>query len=338
MKGHFKIFTIFVIEVYAMKMKPKNTLSPVLQEEKEKIIIHLKHFSGYPLLVYGASGTGKTYAIKKSAEELYEDTRKRVGELIIIDASMEFSPERNFWEQQLKNAHNGILVIDDFENFSEKSQQILAKIFDEVPAEKIGIGKEQYNARVIFTSRYSPKELQGKVNFKLLDRISDYTVKFPTIKELIEQGKEEAMLRFFEENWKKTGGNAGWIPKILARQWIYAYAGNMKRNLRDLIKLSVSWKKRRLLGEDDFTIYFMLYKDFDWERSVSVEQSPLFTRPVEEAIPEDCGFTFKKGEKHKEMMARFRRTYKEWLRRTYGGLKKAADAVGVSYRSMERWK
>ncbi len=271
-----------------------------------------ENFFLYPFLLLGEAGSGKSFWIKQIAEKIL---------FHVIEKNALAFQETEHWEETLTQAHKGVLVINNVELFPPAMQNILMEFLKELEEDRT-----PYKIKLILTSTHSLKELRATSAFVpgFIERISLLSVRLPNLKEIYD--KEPQYIRtdlqnLWQEEYKEDA-------PFNAFYWLETHYKNISGNFWYLKKVMLAWKMLRTLGKSNLEIQLIL------ARFLRTNVPPVYSFSSGE---ETFRFQAHKNEKYEDILVRFRREIKKWAKQTYGDLKKAAEILGISHRSMERW-
>ncbi|MGQ1783851.1 ATP-binding protein [Saccharicrinis sp. GN24d3] len=303
-----------------------------MHEIRKKAIHTLKQMMEYPgrfsILVLGDSGVGKTHWISQNVKSITGNESK--DNSIFIDSGLtEDSIE--YWEDVFNKANNKFLIIEEVEKLSQKSQEIIFNIISTHNG-KFGLKEKNLEIRIIFTSCLPIEKLRQDrriLNSKFYDRVSQFVVTFPNFNET-----QRDIYSDFEETWKKFFNEQheyhNRFPQSEEfKDWLDLVAGNMYGNFRDLDKIVINWNFHQISAEqlEESKIFELVKKDFE----------AILKYPAQR-IYDDNSFVFIEDIKYDEMLKNFRRALRNWsLNVNFNNKQKAAEMLGISHRSMERW-
>lgn len=290
------------------------------KEPIEELIFFLKNPGRFSILVLGARGTGKTHWINKIAEQYKsEDCLSKV---VSINGLIAKDKMEEYWEEKLKEADNGLLVINEVEDLSKQAQSILFEMLSTSDG-KYGFKEKKYQCRLVFTSTYDIKTLRDTEEHLLhyfFDRISQLVTIFPSFMD-----KDGNIWKDFLATWNKMNFPKNDIPKDL-KTWIEINSMKFHGNFRDLDKLAINWRNYQLKGVKETDIQSKVTEDFH-----AIYHFPEHKSELSDAFYIDNSLNWD------DNLKKFRRQYKQWIISQYGTLRKGEKKAGISYRTMERW-
>lgn len=320
-----------------MKDLDKYFNSPRRKIAFEKLKVFMQNPGYFSVFVSGSRGTGKSFAIDNIFKGFSSLTKREKAEnglqSISNLSSSNFGNSENEISNVFANNENGIIVLNDIENFSEEQQDILFKAMETTDG-RIGLSKKVF-IRMIFTSSESIENLRsGKTSLKpvLWDRISQLLVEFPSFLQ-----ENESITKDFRNTWEKmnfqsfkTYGELTKYPNNTKLQmFIENNAGELKGGFRDLDKICILYfnyriyiygNARKIAEEKENSIVELVKQDFFGK---------LQTK--EQSINELAVFYFEENEIMKVTEARFKLQLRKWAEKLYGGVGKAEKALGVGH-------
>ncbi|MGM0582802.1 MAG: hypothetical protein ACQETL_19155 [Bacteroidota bacterium] len=304
-----------------------------MHEKRKKAIDSLKRMMQYPgrfsVLVLGDNGVGKTHWISENIRKIKRGSIQENS--FFIDAGLA-EDSKEFWTDIFTKANHRYLVIEEVEKLSSKSQEIIFNILSTYNG-KYGLEEKNLEINIIFTSCFPIAKLRQDRRFlsaKFFDRISQFVVTFPNFIETqreIYQDFKETWEKFFDESHKYHDR----YPKSDAfKEWLHLLPKNMHGNFRDLDKIVINWNFHQVSTEEitEAEILELVKKDFN----------DILKYPAQR-VYDDNSFVFIEDVKYDEMMTNFRKALRNWsLGVNYNNIHNAADMLGVSHRTMERWR
>ncbi len=292
------------------------------QPPKRKLAINLLQEAlkkDFPVLVLGASGTGKTFWIRY----LWNEGKNK----ILLEENAKTLNNKT-WKDLPVKAHKGILIIDNIEFINPEIQVEIMELTDNLFKNQ---EQNKYNFKIIMTSTLSFKELKEHPNFVpgFFGRISVQTVLFPSFAECYENAEN-----FIENDlkivWKKINNDEN-VP-FGALYWVKYYYGSLKNNFWDLYKVANYWKLHKQRQVSDIEL-FMQHRNF-----IPLEAFPKIPlKQISEESEDIYIFKIHKNEKFDVISKRLRNELKKWTIKIHGSVEAAANSLGISRRSMERW-
>lgn len=303
-----------------------------MHKKRKKVIDSLRRmmeYSGrFSIIVLGDNGVGKTHWISQNIQEIkggnYKDSSITVDSGLIEDS-------KEFWADIFDKANHKYLIIEEVEKLPQKSQEIIFNILSTEDG-RFGLNKKNLEIRIIFTSCFPIEKLRKDRRYlssKFYDRISQFVVTFPSFKET-----QIEIYHDFEETWKKFFNEQheyhDKYPKSDEfKHWLNLVAENMYGNFRDLDKIVINWNFHQVSSGDvsETEIFKLVRKDFE----------EILKYPAQRNY-DDNSFVFIEDVKYDEIMKNFKRALRKWsFSVNFEDKIKAANMLGVSHRSMERW-
>lgn len=315
---------------------------------------------GFSILVLGERGIGKSKKIKEAKEQLDNDAKEMIsGEIIEVNCATftddNLAESRLFGYKKgaftsadkdtdglIKEAENGILFLDEVHALSPVIQEKLMKAFqtDEnntMSIRRIGDNKVEEkvkNVKLIFATNKSIDELRKVLLPDFYDRIVQYVIAIPPLRETREDIYED-----WEKVWEYLKfENAPPAPK--SSQLIAWLKGlPLYGNYRDLQKIAM---------------YYHAFDEFNEEArkkicnnlgvacdalSYTKKQFELYHSPnnkTEDNIIsieldlENC--------KAKDLQKEFHYQLYVWAKKMYGKEETIAEKLGVEARTLNNWK
>ena len=330
--------------------------------KRELVDIQLKCFlkMGFSILLLGERGIGKSQKIKEVKEQLDKDAKERgTGEIIEVNCATftddnlaesrlfgykkgAFTSADKDTEGLIKEAENGILFLDEVHALSRVIQEKLMKAFqtDEnntMSIRRIGDNKVEEkvkNVKLIFATNKSIDELRKVLLPDFYDRIVQYVIAIPPLRETRED---------IYEDWEKVWGylkfeNAPQAPKssqLIA--WLKKLP--LYGNYRDLQKIAM---------------YYHAFNEFNEEErkkicnnlgvacdalSYTKKQFELYHSPNNEAEGKIISVKLDLDNlKAKDLQIEFNYQLYAWAKKMYGKEKTIAEKLGVEVRTLNNWK
>lgn len=330
-------YSVKLIEEYSINYGTQNNsriyaiLYICMNKKRQTAINSLKQMMEYPgrfsILVLGDSGVGKTHWISQNIKEIKDTDKKN---LITVNAGLT-EDSNDYWEKVFKEANCKFLLIEEVEKLSEKSQETIFNIMS-TDNGNYGLKEKDLEVRIIFTSCIPIKKLRQDrrlLSSKFYDRISQFVVTFPNFNET-----QRTVYSDFEETWKKFFNEEHDFHNRYPhskefKDWLDRIAGNMHGNFRDLDKIVINWNFHQIYNEsfDEKKIFELVKKDFD----------AILKYPAQRMYDTNT-FVFDEDSKYDDIIKNFKNSLRNWsLSINYNDKRKAAEMLGVSYRTMERW-
>jgi len=284
----------------------------------QKLNNYLENPGRFSILILGKTGTGKTFWLEQFAE-------KKGIEVIMVKGRLT-EETKDYWAHILKKAHQKVLLIKDVEYLSKKSQELLFEGLSTKDG-KFGLAEKEYEVRIVFSSSKPIANLRDSRQYlsnHFFDRIAQLVVEFPSFDSCSAKIVED-----FKVSWKKFGFKKAPYPKVL-EDFLKEKGHSLNGNFRDLDKLCISWDQsyRDVLAEkevDDKHLAqeviagFKKYNHFPESKETGIYEFSIEDKSADELIKN------------------FKAKLKYWAVEKYGTLQKAGEALGMSYRTLERW-
>jgi DNA-binding NtrC family response regulator len=293
------------------------------QESIDLLDSYLKNPGRFIITVFGSRGTGKTHWLDELIKAKINKLKKDKPQCLVLKAHM-CKATIEFWEDVLRRTSNGYLVLDEIEQFKEH-QDLLFEAFSTTDG-NFGLVEKKYPVRVICTSSMDVSRFRNHapiLELKFYDRISQLVVKFPDLKQT-----QSNVWNDFEATWKKMEFPLKSRPNESFRRWLESNVDRLHGNFRDLDKLAINYFHFIQNSQSAEKAQEITLKQFDEYNSF-----PESAKKIEE------GIYFQTGIKYDDYLMSLRKKLKEWaLDNAEGDMLVAAEALGVSHRTMERWR
>lgn len=277
----------------------------------------------FAVLVLGMRGTGKTHWL--NVIQQCHSRKEFLNDIIMINAGLYKNRSQDFWEEKFAQAQGKILVIDDVDRLSSFDQEILFEGLSTGPGACYGFDKKKYKFRIVFTSTFDIKTLRDTEKYlshKFFDRISQLVVKLPAFTDAVRFQWND-----FKSTWEKMAFETkNHLPGPELKSWLENHCHELIGNFRDLDKIAINWHNYRLTGISEHEILTFVVRDFKELYHFPEHKSEL---SAEFRIDESLNW--------EENLAKFRKNYKEWVKISFGSLRKGEKKAGISFRTMERW-
>lgn len=322
-------------------MSQSKNQHPIRKESIDKLRNAMIYPGRFPILVLGESGTGKTHWILEIVKSNLDFNYFKNGVITQYGGLCDDNIE--FWNSVLCEAHEKVLIIEEVEKLSSKSQDLL---FDAISTTngKYGFRDKQYEMILIFTSTFPIKKIRDDRRYlsaKFFDRISQFVVEFPNFKET-----KENIYFDFKTTWNKMFQDVDCYRDFCPRReliesWLKTDANKMFGNFRDLDKIVINWN---LHQRDLYNFKKSESKNNDKEeidrkilKIIKDDFKNLLHNPSQK-IYEDNTFVFDEDSDYGAMVQDFRKKLKKWaLAMNNNDKVKASTQLKVSHRTMERW-
>ena len=233
------------------------------------------------------------------------------------------------WEEKLREANNGILVIRDVEHLTLETQSLLFEFLSTTKGGLYGLKEKVFTIRIVFTSTL-PIEKLKKISLgenatltpKFFDRISQMVSTLPSFAE-----NKDSILSDFIATWKEMDFPLDKRPKEI-ESWLENHSQKFHGNFRDLQKIAINCRQYQLMDYDRHSIERQLHHDFF--------QSLYFPDQTQDS---GTSFIVNTDEPYHNIDKNFKKFIKALAIKKYGKLNKAPDnkPFGMSYRTMEAW-
>lgn len=294
-------------------MEISKSNQPKIRQEQIKLLeAHLSNPGRFSILIIGDRGTGKKFWLAKI------DAVKTKP--IIVNASLT-EASKSYWESQFKQADKGTFVVEDVEGLTKENQAILFEGLATVNG-AFGFESKKYEVQIIFTSSKNISILRDSEKYlthKFFDRIAQLVVRFPNFNECANTISDD-----LKHTWNKFEFNTAY--PLLLENWLQKVAHTLHGNFRDLDKLCINWNNYQLMHKKEEAILKLIEKDFS--------EYYRFPESKKEDMP---NVHFSREKKYRDALHDFQLEFKKWAKEEYGTLRKAANEMGVSARTMERW-
>lgn len=318
-------------QIRTMKHAYKDKLNPIWKgqpdfrkEILETLYGYLKNPGRFSILLLGSRGTGKLYWLNEIVK--FNKEQDCLSEIISVNGWIAKDTDEKFWEQKFTEANNKLLVIDEVEELSKKTQAILFECLSTSNG-KYGWEEKKHECRIVFTSTNEINTLRDSENVllnKFFDRISQLVVAFPSFSE-----KNISIWDDFQATWNKMVFPKENLPKKEFEDWLKIHSHKFHGNFRDLDKLAINWRNYQLVGVKENEILGKVSKDF----------FSLYHFPEHKSENKNAFYVKENLDFYNEIQPMFLKFVKEFAKAKYGKLSKAPEGkpLGVPYRTMERW-
>lgn len=310
----------------------------------DKLKVFLKNPGMFCLIVVGARGVGKQYAIQQAFSSIQKEydsqliKEKCITELHFKEASS-FDENQDF-DKLFEEHEFKTLVIEDVDELSEDLQKTLFKALSTTDG-SFGIEKN-YRLRVVFTSNKSATDLRedGKhLTGILWDRISQLIVEFPSYKT-----DNSTIQQDFKATWKKMN-----FESIDEFKSFAVFPGNTKfqkflddksaafeGGFRDLDKLACLYFNYRIY-------HYGLSRKIEETTEDKVVKSVIDDFATKTQIQANSEnelsiFRITKDTKMDELLREFKKHVKKWGKKQYDTIGKAESKLGLGQGTMKNWK
>lgn len=306
-----------------------------LRNEAYNKLMRMMNYPGrFPILVIGETGTGKMHSIKEICSNVFKTT----DQLLILNAGLS-EESSEYWEGVLKESDNKHLAIKDVEKLSNINQELLFEAMSTTNGQ-YGFKEKKYKVRILFTTTFSIKKIRDDrryLNARFFDRISQFVVEFPNFNKTKKSISED-----FKLTWEKLffieGEFIANCPKLEEfHKWLNTQAYRMHGNFRDLDKIAINWnfyqinlpnEKDPYSNESEEYIFKCIKDEFD-----------IYLHNPSQSIAEDNIFMFDEDSNYEMIINDFRAKLKKWaMALNNNDPHVTAHMLGVSHRTLERWK
>ncbi|MDD2386096.1 MAG: sigma 54-interacting transcriptional regulator [Bacteroidales bacterium] len=309
----------------------KNKQHPKRKNAIDKLEKMMNYPGRFPILVVGDTGTGKTHWVKHLCNEAIEFSGK-----LIIEYGGLAEETYEYWDGLVKKADKHFLLIKEVEKLSIKSQELLFKALSTENG-LYGFEEKNLTIRLIFTTCFPIEKIRDDRRYltsKFFDRISQFVVEFPNFDQTQVNISED-----FIATWEKMFGQEinpykDKCPKgHHFIKWLEGEAYRMSGNFRDLDKIVINWNLHQIVSNGNENGYSK-----EEILKIVKEDFKRFLHNPNQKIYEDNTFVFEESLNYGEIMDSFRINLKKWVLAYNNNDKiKAANMLGISYRTMERW-
>lgn len=294
------------------------------KEILETLFGFLQNPGRFSILLLGARGTGKLYWLGEIVKH-YND-KDCLSDIIAVNGLIAKDTDENFWEQKFAEANNKLLIVDEVEELSKRTQAILFECLSTNNG-KYGWKEKRHECRIVFTSTNEITTLRDSENVllnKFFDRISQLVVAFPSFSE-----KNISIWDDFKATWSKMIFPKDKLPKKDLEDWLKTHSHKFHGNFRDLDKIAINWRNYQLAGVNEKEILGKVSKDF----------FSLYHFPEHKSENKNAFYIKENLDFYNEIQPMFLKFVKEFAKAKYGKLSKAPEGkpLGVPYRTMERW-
>lgn len=351
---HFKSFSIKEVSPKLIDdISSELAFYPATKSKKrelvnKKIEVFLK--SGFSVLLLGERGTGKSFTIRN----LVNNKKLVSGEM--VEANCASFTDTQIAESELfgykkgaftgaifdkdgliKKAENGVLFLDEFHYLDKLTQAKLMKAFqtdddNNLQIRRVGDTKEftVKNVELVFATNRTIEELHEILLPDFYDRVVQYVVEIPPVRETLEDLQDDWKSIF--ERLYPNGNVPAPIDNNLFK-WIKKLP--LEGNFRDLENIAKDYK---------------VFGDFDSHTrkeicsAMKIPDSPFeYAKKCYEMYhsnPPSMGKIEVKVESKdaKTIENEFHRQLMDWAIKKFGSRKEAAKQLGVSERTLNKWK
>lgn len=311
---------------------------------------------GFSILLLGERGIGKSQKIKEVKEQLGTDAEGKIIEVNCatftddnLAESRLFGYEKGAFTGAVKKtdgliqeAENGILFLDEVHTLSPVIQEKLMKAFQTDENNKMSFrrvgnnkGEEKVeNVKLIFATNRSIDELRQALLPDFYDRIVQYVIEIPPLRETREDITED-----WEKVWEylkfEKDSQVPKSSKLIA--WLKGLP--LYGNYRDLQKIAMYYYAFNKLGkEDSKKICDNLGVACD-ALSYTKKQFELYHSPNNVAADNIISVKLDlENPRAKDLQIEFNYQLYAWAKKMYGKEKTIAEKLGVEVRTLNNWK
>ncbi len=359
---HFKPFTIKTVSTKLIDdISSRLKLYPHTKSKKRELVnkkIEKFLVSGFSVLLLGERGTGKSYTIR---ELVKNKSVPLSGKL--VEANCASFTNSDIAESELfgyvkgaftgadkdgkvgliEEASDGILFLDEFHHLDKLVQAKLMKAFqtdeeNKFHIRRVGGIKEDpvENVKLVFATNRTIGELHEILLPDFYDRIVQYVVEIPSVRETLED-LEGDWKEIFEQLYPDAGIKAPTDSQIM--NWLKSLAlkGNLKGNFRDLENIAKDYK---IFGEFEPDVQKEICREmkipvspFEYAKKCFelYHSNPAVGNTIITEIPEEMTDA-------KSIENAFHQELRKWAEKKYGSRKEAARKLGVSEKTLDNWK
>ena len=315
-----EIFETTYRKKHPVVINPNDTVSEKRKEAEEYLDLFAS-ISDVPILLIGERGVGKTTYIEEFIRKKYYS--KMPFQVLPCGVFSEelmrselFGYEKGAFtganEQkqgvfhQFKNG--GLLFLDEIHDLSKPLQRQLMQVLQSKEYIPIGSTKtEQTNFRLITASNLSFRDLQKHLDADFLDRIAQYIVTIPAIRD-----SREDISRYWKKTWEQVSNET--VAPVSKKISTYLNENPLYGNFRDLQRLA------------NYLFAFSKVKPKEEAIALAIEMCEKFYQ--NQLINEDGYFELDKT--YNEIILKFNQDLAKWAIDTYGGRQEASEKLSMS--------
>lgn len=202
--------------------------------------------NGLPILMMGASGTGKSYLSKLIYEygidqglieqdkkfvvincADYENSSEAFMEILFGKVSVNADGENMMKMGAIGHANGGILLLEEAHCLQIQCQEKIFNFLDKRQYKVVGDNKNRYisNVRIIFATTKSPDEALHKTLFRHIPVV----VKLPVLEQRSIEEKEQMIISFFRKEARKMRCDICISNQVFNVLMNYDYPGNVEQ-------------------------------------------------------------------------------------------------------------
>ncbi len=316
-----EIFETAYRKKHSVLINPNDTISGKRQGAEEDLRLFAS-IPDVPIMLIGERGVGKTTYVEQFIRgEFYKTQPFHVLPCGIFSENLMRS-ELFGYEQgaftganerkegvlhQFKNG--GLLFLDEIHDLSKPLQRQLMQVLQSKEFLPIGSKKmEQTNFRLVTATNLSFDELSKKLSLDFLDRIAQYIVEIPPIREC-----RDDIMRYWETTWKSISEEANPPKSKALNQFLksYSFYGNF-RDMQRLAHYLYAFSKTKNANEATQLAIKAVEK---WATTHSISHGNHY---------------FEYDKTYAEMVNQFNQDLAKWAVEEYGSRKKACEVLGQS--------
>jgi len=304
--------------------------------------------SGFPVLLLGERGTGKSHLVATSKKDnkrepveancaSFTDNTIAESELFGYEKGAFTGGEKNGKKGLIRSAENGVLFLDEIHHLSKYMQAKLMKAFQTDPENKfhirpVGSADELpvKNVKLVFATNHTIEQLKNDLLPDFYDRIVQYVVEIPPLRETKEDLKKD-----IESVWKYLYPNEESLidPSKELLKWVKSL--ELRGNYRDL---------------QNIVRYYKIFNEFDEKtkngicNQYGINCSALdytkkcfekyhLTSDGKEKFIADIDLSDSKNIKNSVLSQ-----FANWAIEMFGSRKNAAKELGISEKTLYNWK
>jgi transcriptional regulator with PAS, ATPase and Fis domain len=304
--------------------------------------------SGFPVLLLGERGTGKSHLVANSKKDnkgeiveancaSFTDNTIAESELFGYAKGTFTGGEKNGKVGLIQSAENGVLFLDEIHHLSKYMQAKLMKAFqtdteNNFHIRPVGSAKELpvKNVKLVFATNHTIEQLKNDLLPDFYDRIVQYVVEIPPLRETKEDLKKD-----IENVWKYLYPNEEdsiTIPKELLK-WVMSL--ELRGNYRDLQNIVRYYKifnefdektKKEICNQYNIKCSALDYAKECFEKYHLVSDG-------KEKITVDIDLSDSKNIKNSVLSQ-----FANWAIEKFGSRKNAAKELDITEKTLYNWK
>lgn len=316
-----EIFETAYRKTYPIVINPNDTISGKRQEAEENLRLFAS-IPDVPILLISERGVGKTTYVEQFIKgEHYSNKPFQVLPCGIFSEDLMrselFGYEKGAFTganerkegifHQFKNG--GLLFLDEIHDLSKPLQRQLMQVLQSKEFLPIGsTKKEQTNFRLITATNLDFEELSQQLSLDFLDRIAQYVVEIPPIRDC-----REDIFRYWETTWKNNSEGTI-LPKSKAlEQFLNTYP--FQGNFRDLQRLAHHLFAFSKTKTNEEAINLAIKSVEKWQsKSIKTVSNPYFQH----------------GKSYNKIVNQFNQDLANWAVSAYGSRKVACEHLDMT--------